>query len=127
MTPAAARLLIIDDEPIIGKRLKQAFGKLGLEAASFTSPLDALRAMAEQPFDLVITDLKMEGLDGLETLRRVRALNRRAKVIIITGYPDPETAQAASREGAFAFLVKPFRLEELKAEVSRALAELSQA
>jgi len=118
------RLLVIDDEPIVGKRLQQAFGKLGLEVAIFTSPLPALEAMGRQPFDIVVTDLKMEGLDGIEVLRRARQLNPRARVIIITGYASQETAETAMQEGAFDFLAKPFRLEELKAAVNRALEEL---
>jgi len=121
--PQAARLLIIDDEPIVGKRLQQTFGKLGLEVAIFTSPLTAMAAMAAQPFDIVITDLKMEGMDGIDVLRQALALNPRAKVIIITGYASPETADLATQEGVFDFLAKPFRLEEVKTAVSRALEE----
>ena len=119
------RLLIIDDEPIVGKRLQQAFGKLGLEVAIFTSPLPAMEAMAQKPFDIVVTDLKMEGMDGIEVLRRSRQLNNRARVIIITGYASQETADAASQEGVFDFLAKPFRLEELKSAVNRAIEELA--
>jgi len=123
-TSAPVRLLVIDDEPIVGKRLQQAFGKLGLEVEIFTSPLPALEAMARQPFDIVVTDLKMEGMDGMEVLRRVRQLNSRSRVILITGYASRETSEAAIREGAFDFLAKPFRLEELKSAVNRALEEL---
>ena len=119
------RLLIIDDEPIVGKRLQQAFAKLGLEVAIFTSPQPAMAAMAERPFDIVVTDLKMEGMDGIEVLRRARQLHSRTRVIIITGYASQETADAALKEGVFDFLAKPFRLEELKASVSRALDELA--
>jgi len=120
------RLLIIDDEPIVGKRLQQAFGKLGLEVVTFTNPMSAMEAMAgEPPFDIVVTDLKMEGMDGIEVLRQVKHLNRRARVIIITGYASQLTAEAARQEGAFDFLAKPFRLEELKSSVNRALEELA--
>ena len=119
------RLLIIDDEPIVGKRLQQAFGKLGLEVVTFTSPLPAMEAMAKEPFDIVVTDLKMEGMDGIEVLRRARQLNSQVRVIIITGYASQETAEVAIREGVFDFLAKPFRLEELKLAVNRALDELA--
>lgn len=121
-----ARLLIIDDEPIVGKRLQQAFVKLGLEVAIFTSPEPAMAAMAKKPYDIVVTDLKMEGMDGIEVLRRARQLNSRARVIIITGYASQETADDATREGVFDFLAKPFRLEELKTAVNRALEELEE-
>lgn len=124
--PYPARLLIIDDEPIVGKRLQQAFVKLGLEVAIFTSPVPAMAAMAKTPFDIVVTDMKMEGMDGIEVLRQARQLNSRARVIIITGYASQETADAATREGVFDFLAKPFRLEELKTAVNRALEELEE-
>lgn len=119
------RLLVIDDEPIVGKRLQQAFGKLGIEVVIFTNPGPAMEAMARAPFDIVVTDLKMEGMDGMEVLRQSRRLNPRARVIIITGYASPETAEDAVREGVFDFLAKPFRLEELKTAVNRALDELA--
>ena len=119
------RLLIIDDEPIVGKRLQQAFGKLGLDVVTFTSPGPAMEAMAKEPFDIVVTDLKMEGMDGIEVLRQARQLNSRVRGIIITGYASQETAEAAIREGVFDFLAKPFRLEELKQAVNRALDELA--
>jgi DNA-binding NtrC family response regulator len=118
------RLLIIDDEPIVGKRLQQAFVKLGCEVAIFTSPEPAMAAMAQNPFDIVVTDLKMEGMDGIEVLRRARLLNNRARVIIITGYASQETADEATKAGVFDFLAKPFRLEELKTAVHRAWEEL---
>jgi len=124
-TAPTPRLLIIDDEPIVGKRLQQAFGKLGMEVAIFTSPLPAMEAMALKPFDIVVTDLKMADMDGIEVLRRSRQLNSRARVIIITGYASQETADAANKEGVFEFLAKPFRLEELKLAVNRALEELA--
>lgn len=124
-TKQSPRLLIIDDEPIVGKRLQQAFGKLGLDVEIFTSPLPAMEAMTRKPFDIVVTDLKMAEMDGIEVLRRARQLNNRARVIIITGYASQETADAASGEGVFDFLAKPFRLEELKSAVNRALEELA--
>lgn len=124
-TQTAPRLLVIDDEPIVGKRLQQAFGKLGIDVATFTAPQPALAALAKETFDIVVTDLKMEGMDGIEVLRQARRLNPRTRVIIITGYASPETAEAALREGVFDFLAKPFRLEELKSAVQRALEELA--
>jgi DNA-binding NtrC family response regulator len=83
-----------------------------------------MEAMAREPFDIVVTDLKMGGMDGIEVLRQARQLNSRVRVIIITGYASQETAEAAIREGVFDFLAKPFRLEELKSAVNRAVDEL---
>ncbi len=115
------RLLVVDDEPIVGKRLKQVFGKIGFAIETYTDSVTALAAMAEKPFDIVVTDLKMEGIDGIEVLKRVRAMNPETRVIIITGYASPDTAELADREGVFAFLAKPFRLDELKQVIYRAM------
>ncbi|MEW6426423.1 MAG: response regulator [Thermodesulfobacteriota bacterium] len=116
------RLLVVDDEAIVGKRLKQVFGKIGFHIESFTEPAAAVAAMSANPFDIVVTDLKMEGMDGLQVAQRTLAVNPAARVIIITGYASPETAEAARDCGVFAFLAKPFRLDELKEIIVRAMA-----
>ncbi len=114
------RLIIIDDEPIVGRRLKQVFGKMGFDVEIFTNSLAAVQFMEKNPFDIVVTDFKMEELDGMEVLREARRINPSARVIIITGYAKPETAKEAFKNGVFDFMVKPFRLEELKEAVLRA-------
>jgi len=121
---APPQLLIIDDEPIIGKRLQHAFGKVGLNALIFTSPQAAMEAMNKESFNVVITDFRMKGMDGLEVFRQVKQLNQKTKVIIISGSASPETVDTAFQEGVFDFLVKPFRLDELKSSVSRAMEEI---
>ena len=120
------RLLVIDDEAIVGKRLLQVFGKMGFEVEVFDSPVPAMEAAAARTFDIVVTDLKMEGMDGMEVLARVRQLNRATRVIIITGYAQPETAEEAFKLGVFDFIPKPFRLEQLKESIVRALDDLEQ-
>ena len=124
-TPAA-RLLIVDDEPIIGKRLQQVFGKTGIDTAVFTDPIRAMEAMAEERFSIVITDYRMAEMDGLEVLCRVRQLNPKAKVIMITGYPSQELEEAAVLGGVYEFMAKPFRMDELKETVSRAIKDLRE-
>jgi len=121
MSETNIRLLVVDDEPIVGKRLKQVFGKIGFEIETYTDSAAALAAIAEKPFDIVVTDLKMEGIDGIEVLKRVRTMNPKTRVIIITGYASPDTAELAQQEGVFAFLAKPFRLDELKQVIYRAM------
>ena len=121
MSETNIRLLVVDDEPIVGKRLKQVFDKIGFEIETYTDSAAALAAMTEKSFDIVVTDLKMEGIDGIEVLKRVRAMNPKTRVIIITGYASPDTAELAQQEGVFAFLAKPFRLDELKQVIYRAM------
>ena len=93
------RLLVVDDEVIVGKRLKQIFDKMGYEVEVRTDGASAIELMEEKKFDIVITDLKMDGMDGMQVLSRVRELNPATKVIIITGYAQMETSQQAFREG----------------------------
>ncbi|HIJ89971.1 MAG: response regulator [Desulfobulbaceae bacterium] len=121
MSETNTRLLVVDDEPIVGKRLKQVFGKIGFEIETYTDSSAALAAMAAKSFDIVITDLKMEGIDGIEVLKRVRVMNPETRVIIITGYASADTAELAEQQGVFAFLAKPFRLDELKQVIQRAI------
>lgn len=123
---AIRRLLVVDDEPIVGKRLHQVFTKIGFEIETYTDSASALVAIAERDFDIVVTDLKMEGIDGIEVLKRVRRQNPATQVIIITGYASPDTAELAQQEGVFAFLAKPFRLDELKQVIFRAIEMQSQ-
>ena len=121
--PNPRRLLVIDDEAIVGKRLLQIFGKMGFAVEVFENPHPAMAAFTERPFDIVVTDL---GMDGMEILARVRQLRPTTRVIIITGYAQPETADEAFELGVFDFIPKPFRLEQLKDSILRAVAELEQ-
>lgn len=125
-TSRPRRLLVIDDEAIVGKRLLQVFGKMGFEVEVFDSARPAMDAAAVQPFDIVVTDLKMEGMDGMEVLSTVKRQNPSSRVIIITGYAQPETAEEAERLGVFDFIPKPFRLEQLKESILRAQEELEK-
>lgn len=120
------RLLVVDDEPIVGKRLHQVFTKIGFEIETYTDSASALAAIAARPFDVVVTDLKMEGIDGIEVLKRVRRQNPATQVIIITGYASADTAKLAQQEGVFAFLAKPFRLDELKQVIFSAIETQKQ-
>jgi len=123
---SSPQLLIIDDEPIIGKRLQHTFSKIGLNALSFTSPQAAMESLSTAAVSVVITDFRMKGMDGLEVFRQVKQSRPQSKVIIISGYASPETVDTAFQEGVFDFLVKPFRLDELKAAVSRAMVAISE-
>ena len=118
------RLLVIDDEAIVGKRLKQVFNKIGFTVETFTDPVSAIKAMESSPFDIVVTDLKMDAMDGIEVLKKARAINPACRVIIITGYASVETAEVAQQYGVFSFLAKPFRLDELKQVIAEALASI---
>jgi DNA-binding NtrC family response regulator len=120
------RAMIVDDEPIVGRRLKPVLEKLGFEVEVFEDSTLALARFSEARFEIVVSDVKMKGMDGLALLERVRARSPRCKVILITGYPSPEVAAEALAKGAFECLAKPFKTDHLRRVVERATATLRQ-
>ncbi|GAB6038759.1 hypothetical protein JCM15519_33180 [Fundidesulfovibrio butyratiphilus] len=106
-------ILLLDDEPIVCKRLKPYFQKAGYEAEAFTKPAEALERVRQRRFDVVITDLKMQGLDGLAFLGKVKELHPDTDVIVITGFATMETARESFRKGVFDFVAKPFKLADI--------------
>ena len=113
------RVLVVDDEPIVGKRLHRVLTKMGCEAENFDDPRQALERLEGQGFDLVITDVKMDDVDGLQILDRATRLHPEIKVVMITGYAMMELARRAMEMGAFDFISKPFSSDEVRAVVSR--------
>jgi DNA-binding NtrC family response regulator len=118
------RVMVIDDENIVGKRLKPALEKNGDIVETFTDARQALERFSEQHFDIVVSDIRMDDIDGLEVLEQVVARSDRTKVIIITGYATVEVAQEALVKGAFDFIAKPFKLSDLGAVVNKAASSL---
>lgn len=118
-------VLVIDDEPIVGKRLAPALAKVGCRVEIFTDPRQALERIAAKEFDIVISDVRMDDVDGLQILRAVGAKSPRAKVIMITGYAMMSLARQAMEQGAFDFIAKPFTPEELRAVVQKAAQALA--
>jgi len=118
------RILILDDEPIVCKRLKPAFQKLGYEVETYTDSAAALARIRETRFDIVITDLKMEAVDGMQILTEVKATDTATHVIIITGFATMETARESYRQGAFDFVAKPFKIRDILECVQKIKKEL---
>ena len=116
-----ARVLVLDDERRMVEILAMVLSREGYEVHSFVDSALALAALGSGGFDLLLTDLKMPGLDGLSMLQRARQLDPALPVILMTAYASVPTAVRAMREGAFDYLQKPFDNEELKALVRRAL------
>ncbi|HDM09429.1 MAG: response regulator [Deltaproteobacteria bacterium] len=113
-------ILVLDDEPIVCKRLKSALEKRGYEVEIFFRSSDAFKRITERNFDIVITDLKMEGLDGMAFLTEVKKRSPATEVIVITGFATMETAKESFQKGVFDFLAKPFKLGEIQDAVERA-------
>lgn len=121
---APLQVMVVDDEPIVGKRLKPALEKGGYDVEVFESGGDALKRLENKDFDIVVTDVRMEDVDGIQVLERVLARSDRTKVIIITGYATVEVAREALAKGAFDFIAKPFKPNDLRAIIERAAEAL---
>jgi len=113
-------VLVLDDEPVVGDRLKPALEEEGHRVEVFVDPHEALKRIAVKEFDVVVTDIRMENVDGLQVLDRVRARSQRTKVIMITGYATMELARKALTKGCFDFIAKPFKLREIREMVKKA-------
>lgn len=124
MSEQPLRIMIIDDENIVGKRLKPALEKTGDIVEAFEEGEKALARFDEAPFDIVVTDIRMEKIDGIQILEHILATSARTRVIIITGYATVEIAREALSKGAFDFIAKPFKPSDLRAIIERASREL---
>jgi DNA-binding NtrC family response regulator len=113
------QILILDDEPIVCKRLRPAFQKAGYDVETFNDSASALARIEEKRFDIVITDLKMKGTDGMHFLERIKDIAPETGVIVITGFATSETAKESFRKGAFDFVAKPFKLNDIIDTVRR--------
>ena len=120
------QVLILDDEPIVWKRLKPALEKAGYEVEAFSQSSNAMRRVGEKEFDIVVTDLKMEGIDGMAFMTEVKKRSPRTEVIVITGFATMETAKESFQKGVFDFLAKPFKRGELLEIVKKAEAKVRQ-
>ncbi len=115
------RILVVDDEVVVLGAVGKALQKTDCTIDSVTSAEEALDLLRRTSYDLVITDLMMPGVDGLEFMLRARATGSSAQVIMLTGYPTIQTALKAKRLGAFDYVTKPFTKQELVSVVVRAL------
>ena len=111
---------ILDDEPIVGDRLKPELEDDGYRVEVFTDSAGVLDRLNQTCFDIFITDLKMEGIDGMEILERVKEKCPGSEVIVVTGYGTLESAEEALIKGACDIITKPFRIAEIRAAVKKA-------
>jgi DNA-binding NtrC family response regulator len=119
-------ILILDDEPLVGRRLKPILEKEGgYHVEIFVQPKKALARLQEKKFDVVVTDIRMEELDGLQVLENVRAKFPETKVIMITGYATVEVAKEAVAKGAFDFITKPFKVGTIRDVIMKAAKALN--
>ena len=115
------QIVIIDDEKIVCDMAQRILTQEGYEVESFTDSTKALERIKEKKFDLVITDLKMENIDGMDILKEVNLLYPDTKVIMLTAYATLDAAIEAIKERIFDFFPKPVKIDDLKRSVQKAL------
>src|SRR3954470_7876788 len=116
----ALRVLVVDDDRLHAETVAEVLEKVGYQCTVATSGKGGAAAIDRDEFDVVLTDLRMNDFDGLAILRKVKADQPEAEVVVITGFGDVKTAVEAIKLGAVHYLVKPVDMAELRAIVSRA-------
>jgi ATP-dependent Lon protease len=120
-TKRKPRLLVVDDEKPTRRNLEHIFLKEGYQVQTAENGVVALDLMADAPFDVIVTDLKMEGVDGLTLMSRVKREHPATEVIVISGYATVPVAIEAIKRGSYHFISKPIKLDELRETVQKAL------
>jgi len=121
--PGKHRILVVDDELTVCKSIRQVLVREDCEVDMALSGEEALRLDAERPYDVLIVDLMMPGLSGMDLLKSLKARNPKAKIIMVTGYPTMRNTLQAMQLGATDFLPKPFLPTTLRNLVAKALEE----
>ncbi|MDX8406459.1 MAG: response regulator, partial [Mariprofundus sp.] len=122
-----ADLLLVEDDANARRILSLGLEMQGHQVSACASPDEAERCLNSTTFDVVLTDLRMDGRDaGLDVIRCCRAVQPHARVMLLTAYASADTAVAAMKQGAFDYLTKPVSSEELAAAVERALFDISR-
>ncbi len=123
MSEQFKRILIVDDEETLTFSLYQSFiiSKENYEVVTASSGNEAWEKFSEQPFDIVITDITMPGITGIELLKRIKADRPQTHVIIMTAYGSDEKKEEALSSGAYRYVEKPFEIKLMKQIISEAL------
>ncbi len=119
----AEHLLLVEDEQTLRESLKRVFAREGYEVDAVADAEDALHALTEQSYDLILTDIMLPGIDGIELLRKVREIAPDQLIIVMTAFASLETAIEALRGGAYDYITKPVIHEEVKRIVRNAFRE----
>jgi len=121
MMDSHEKILVVDDEKNVRVLFERILAKEGYEVECAASGSEAIDKLASNSFDLVVTDLKMDGIDGLDLIRKGKRTNQAIPFILISGYGTAQTAMSAAQEGADVYLMKPIDMTDLKLAVKRAL------
>jgi len=117
----STKILVVDDDEVMLRLVSQILQDEGYQISSFSDPKEALDKIKKDDFDLVVADIKMPEIDGIELIKRAHRLCPNLGALFMTGYASVKTAQEAVKEGAYDYILKPFDLEEIKGAVEKAL------
>ncbi|NIO28653.1 MAG: response regulator [Candidatus Latescibacteria bacterium] len=120
-------ILILDDEEIVCTRLKPALEKAGYRVETFTDSREAKGRLEKRRFDIVVTDLKMANVDGMELFRFVKERWPKTEVIIISGFVTVDVTRTALHAGVRDIIPKPFKIEQLKDLINKVADEISRS
>src|SRR5271169_1917877 len=115
------RIMVVDDEDVARKNLVHILTKESYDVIPASDGKEALQKLASTEFDVVVTDLRMPGIDGMELLENIRKHHPDTRVIMVTGHATVSSAVQAMNEGAFYYITKPFKLEEVRSTVTKAV------
>jgi DNA-binding NtrC family response regulator len=121
MAEKKKKVLVVDDEQDVREILDSVLRKLDYIPYVAESGQEALEILKNNKIDVVLSDLYMPGMDGIELLKRVRTLSKSIVFLIITAHPTIETAVDAIKKGAYDYLTKPFHIEEVRVKINRAI------
>ena len=124
MNKHAVRIAVIDDEKISALRLQEHLVESGYPVDAFFNGETFLQSFAVSPYELVVTDMKLPGIDGLEIMGRVKSLRKETEVVVITGYATVDSAIEAIRAGAFHYLTKPIRLDAFDSLINQVVEKI---
>lgn len=115
------RIAVVDDEEVMRRLVTEVLTGQGYQVFTFSNPLEALEQVKKENFDLILTDLKMPEMDGMELIKSAHKVNPDIGAIFMTGYASLSSAREAVKEGAYDYILKPFDLEEVRKSVNKAL------
>ncbi len=116
-----AGILVVDDDPVVRDLVAEAIAEAGFQVDVCGNGVDALKKNADKAYDLIVTDMRLPGLDGLSLIRRLKAGKSETDVIVITGYGSIDNAVQCMKAGAVEYLIKPFTVDQIQMAVRKAV------
>jgi DNA-binding NtrC family response regulator len=118
-----ARVLVVDDEEIARKNLDYILRKEGYTVVMAANGAEALKKMETSNFDVVVTDIMMENISGIDVLEKTKSKYPETEVVMVTAYPSRDSAMETLKKGTFRYIAKPFKIDEIRITVKQAVAK----